>query len=200
MLFRAFLLVVIATCAYYGAKRFGLVGAPDVRLVGATGSEQSVHAQIDGGELTYSVNGPADETYMVFGGSTGGTSFAHGSFSGIELKTILRIKKRFPDFHRCDSAGAPEAKKASEDVNVVANKALMARFKRAMNEAETRERSKGERLCAIVKGHWLTLEQLEMSGTVVTGEQYASMLPGHATKQYFLHLESFDARDCKDAI
>lgn len=200
MIFRALLLVALVACVHYGAKRLGLIGAPEVRIVGAPGSGQEVHAEIDGGKLTYGVNGPAEETYMVFGGDTGGTSFAHGSFNGIELQTILRIRKRHPDFTRCDSAGAPEAKRVSEHVNVVANPALLARFQVAMKEAAGREKSGGERLCATVKGHWLTFEQMEKQGVVVTGEQYAAMLPGHATKQHFLHLESLETRDCKDAI
>lgn len=198
-MFRLLVLVMLATAAYFGAKHFELIGSGNVQLV-HSGADRVVVAHVDDGKVTYSINGPAEETYMVFAGNLGGSSFAHGSFNAIELTTMRRIAKRYPDFHRCDSAGAPEAKKASEYINVVGQRAMMRKLDRAFADAGSRERSGGERLCASVRGNWLTLEQLEKGEHTVTGAQYDSMLPAHAIKQYFLHVETLETRDCKDAI
>ncbi len=195
-------LLMMAGAIYGAARHFGYVGskAGAIELQGS-GPDQVLVAGVDDGfKVTFTVNGPAKETYMVFGGSAGGSSFSHASFSGIELAAIRRIARRYPDFHRCDSPGAPEAKRMAEDVQVVADRATLATLSAAVKDAAARERAGGERLCATIEGQWLTLEQMEKGELRVTGEQYSRMIPGHATKQYFLHLQSLDARDCRESI
>jgi hypothetical protein len=194
---RLVVIALLAACAY-GAYRHYTRPA-DLRVVESAG-ERSVVTRIDAATLTYSINGPADEIYMVFQGDAGKTSFAHASFHAIEAATIRRIKRRYPDYHRCNSPGAPEAKRAAEHINVVGDKAVLQALGRAVAEAGVREASAGERLCVAVTGSWLTFEQLEKDGIVITGAQYASMIPAFATKQYFLHLVTLQPRDCRDAI
>ena len=196
------LALLLVASAYGAARHFGYFGgrSGDIRIEGAPERGKMLVADVDGYKVTYTVNGPAQETYMVFGGDVGGNSFAHGSLSGIELAAIRRIAKRYPDFNRCDSAGAPEAKRLSEQVLVVADRATMGKLQAAVKDARSRERAGGERLCASVQGQWLTLEQMEKGELLVTAEQYNRMIPANATKQYFLYLQSLDARDCKDSI
>ena len=195
------LLLMIAGAIYGAARHFGYVGSkPGAIELQGSGPGQVLVAGVEGSKVTFTVNGPAKETYMVFGGSAGGSSFSHASFSGIELAAIRRIARRYPDFHRCNSPGAPEAKRMAEDVQVVADRATLATLSVAVKAAAARERAGGERLCATIEGQWLTLEQMEKGELRVTGEQYKRMIPGNATKQYFLHLQSLDARDCKGSI
>ena len=189
--------LLIAAAVYGGARHFGYLGRT-LETRGPPGTAQTVVAEVEGGKVTYTVNGPAEETYMVFGGDTAGGSFSHASLTGIELAVVRRIAKRYPDFNRCDSAGAPEAIRSLESVQVVADRAVLAKLAAAVKDAESRQKARGERLCASVQGQWLTLEKMEKGELVVTGEQYGRMVPGNAIKQYFLHLQSLDARDCRD--
>ena len=193
---KLFILAFLLAAAYYGARHFGLVGhGGDLEVTTST-----VRADIDGVKVTYSVNGPAAETYMVMSADTRATSIAQGMFLGLEATAIRSIARRYPDYHRCDSPGAPEAQRLAEHVNVVGDRKVMGLLHRAGLEAESRERGKGERLCAAVKGQWLTFEEAEKGETKLTGEQYRAMTPAHAFKQYFLHLQSLETRDCKDFI
>lgn len=189
--------VLLAICAAGGAHHYGFLAfGGDVKVVG-----EAVHADIDGFSATYSINGPASETYMMLGGRRGGSSFAHASFIGAEVNAIRPVRKRYPDFNRCDSPAAPEVRRIAESIQVVADPRLLSQFSRVMADAASRDQlAGGERLCAAVKGQWLTLEKVERGDTVVTGEEYMKMIPSRSLKQYFLHLQSFETRDCRDSV
>lgn len=201
MKFLIFVIVVVVG-GYFLSQKLGLLpgSGGKVEIVDRGGGKALI-ATVDDGKADFAVGEAAVETYMMFGGDAAGDSASHGSVSGVPLKTAARIMKRYPDFHLCDSPGAAEGKNASEDVKIIAAPGeVRSRLKTLVAEHESRIAAKGERLCAILKGNWLTLNHLEKGGNTITAEQIAAMVPGGATKQYYFHALAVDMRDCKDLM
>lgn len=200
-MYRALFLLVAAALGTLAAFQLGYIGAGGgVRLEGAPGAGQTVIAELDGFSGTYRVSGPAARTYLMFGGGVGVTSFAHINFLGAEEQAMRPLLAKFPDFHKCDSASAPEFIRIAEDINIVGSEKVVGKMYRAMREARSREASRGERLCAKLQGQWLDLVEVRRSdGEVHTAEDYFANVPRRPV-HYFMLLESLQTGDCKDSL
>lgn len=135
--------LAIACFALIAAVKFGFIWqGGGVQLVdGPAGTRTLIADLFDDAKGTFAVEGPADETYMLFFGSVGGSPVAHGQFFGAGLSDGQHLLKRYPDFHRCVEGGAEP----------------------------------------------------------MAGEEFARSYHGRFKKS-FLHLESLETRDCKDAL
>lgn len=151
-------------------------------------------------KATFTVEDPAEETYMLFGGNVGDSTVAHAWLAGLDLATARRIGKKYPDFHMCKSPGALDAIRALRDVQVVADRRTLAKVGAAVKEHEARLGKGAERLCATVRGQRLALESIEIGKRVVTAAEYHKTLAGHAERQVYLHVQELEAHDCKDSL
>ena len=192
------ILLVVAAAAYGGARHMDWV-SPNVQLQGASGSAQVLVADADA-KATFTVTGPAEQTYMLFGGSVNGDVDGHAWLAGLELGDAKRIARRHPDFHLCKSPGAAEAQGLLKDVQMVADRRTVAKLKSAFKDHEQRLGKDAERLCATLRGQWLELDRLEMGGQVMTAEQFRTELRGRATRRVNLHVQSVHAHDCRDSM
>jgi hypothetical protein len=188
-----------ACFALLGAYQFGWIGqGGGVKVVEGAAGAKTVVADLDDGVGTFSIESPADETYMLFFGSLG-SPVSHGQFFGASLSEGQALLKRYPDFHRCDSPSAREFVRIAENVFVVAKPSLVGQLHRALIKARQRDDERGERLCARMRGNWLMLQQVETPEGIRTLEEFARSYHGRF-KKYFLQLESLDVRDCKDVV
>lgn len=191
------ILVVIVAAGYFVYSRYyqGEVTVQD----GAVSKEGAIISVAAGGEKrNYTAGQRFEATYMLFGADQ--VKEAEGFLSGIPLDRARRLYKKYPDFHRCDSAGAKEAQAMDESILVIPSE---TRLRNQLNsvavEFDKRIREKGERLCVKMGGLAMTLESIEKGGTVMTSEEIKSNLPPNAITDYVL-LEQLESMDCKPLL
>ena len=190
------MLLVFAAAAYYGARQMEWV-SPSFELQGPPGPGQVLVADA-AGKATFTVLGPAEQTYMLFGGTASSNADSHAMVFGLELDEVRRIARRHPDFYMCNSPGASEAQGLLKSVEMVADRRTVSKVKDGLKEHEKRLGGGDRRLCATLRGQWLALEKLEMWGQVHTPEDFPKMLPGYGGRRVNVHVQSVEVSDCAE--
>jgi len=191
------IVAVLVAAGYFGWQKFGGGYAKVIERGGA----KVLVASLDGGEAEFQLGTEGEETYMVFGAGAGGDFSSDGWIAGIPVKVAARLKQRYPDFTRCDSAGAKEAESRIEDIKVVAGKsAHRSALKKIASEFTSRIEANGERLCVTVRGTWLALLSSEKGGERLTYEQMKKIFPAQALQGAHVLPSGFELRDCKELI
>lgn len=147
----------------------------DPRGVGTRVEGRAVVRTSDGVETRFTRVGALDETWMLFGGDATQRrgSLTHATTSGLPIRHARVIAARYPDFHRCSSPGAAQAKNFIENVAFVAtDRAARDTLGEALALFQERLGQNGDRTCVRVKGAPLVLDsvRLEHDGRDVTGE------------------------------
>ena len=142
---------------------------------------------------------PISETYMVFGGQHMKHKNAIGSvtLAAISMTDAIPIYERYPDFHRCASPGAARAKKAVNQMNIVAaDSDVLDTLKAVLSEHNDSIRQGGDRVCVRLDG-----AVLEMTAAVVreADEDIMGKLPRQARSNYF-YVESAEIVDAQSAL
>jgi hypothetical protein len=125
---------------------------------------------IDGRWLTVTSGGlgalfergdPYSETYIIFGGSQAGFGFVcDAGIAGIELQGAAWLARQYPDFYRCNSPGAAQAKDMMKDLRLLAADQKVRRaLRKAIRHHETAIASSGDRVCVALSGERLDLNE-----------------------------------------
>jgi hypothetical protein len=156
---------------------------------------------VDAGDLDvyFELIEPISETYMVFGGQHVKHNNAVGSvtLATLSMADAILIYDRYPDFHRCSSPGAVQAKKAVNQMNIVAaDSDVLEALKAVLSEHNDSIRQGGDRVCVRLDG-----AVLEMTAAVVRAadEDIMDDLPRQARTNFF-YVESAEIVDAQSAL
>lgn len=151
-----------------------------------------------GGTATFNLGEGFDETYMLLGASQGcgDSRGACGSLSVLPLGVATGLARRYPDFRRCASPGAREAKANLTSLQLLVPDRRTPRVLQAIaQDSERRVRESGEWMCVSLSGSYAEFVQVDVGGAVLT----ASMVPtppAGAIKQYFVLPKSLTPMEC----
>jgi hypothetical protein len=139
------------------------------------------------------------ETYMVFGGGQmrHRNSFSKITLSTISMQDVRPIYENYPDFHKCASPGAAQAKDAIGRMNIVpADSSVLNSLEEVLSEHETSFKEGGDRVCVQLEG-----KMLEMTSVIVrkVDEDIIDQLPKQTREDYFL-VESVEIVDTREAL
>jgi hypothetical protein len=126
-------------------------------------------------EARFSRGAPVSTSYMVFGGLNDRhpNALQDAHLATLEMRHAQLIHATYPDFHRCSSPGAAQAKRYVEDFSVIGAGGSEARaLRRVVDLHGERVASGGERTCVSLEGAELQLESvvLRADGRDVTQE------------------------------
>lgn len=159
---RLFLIAILACAAWFVTNHVDIsIGSG----VGTTVQGRRVIREAGQLEASFSKYGSLDETYMLFGGNTDEhpNSLTHAIVAGLPMRHARAISASYPDFHRCASPGAAQAKSFVENLSVVAaNRASRNTLDEAVRLFHERVRAGGERTCIRVSGAPLSLDSVRV--------------------------------------
>lgn len=158
---RIFALVAIGVCAYWLIDNFAAGGA------GVTVEGREVALETADLDVRFSRLGSFSEAYMVFGGNNEQprNSLSHATLAALAMRHAELIYQTYPDFHRCSSPGAAQAKRWVETLNLVATTRAVERvLVEAVDVHAERVRDNGERTCVSLAGAPLSLESVRTRG------------------------------------
>jgi hypothetical protein len=160
------------------------------------------HTVVDADEIEvrFLRAGAASESLMVFGGTAERrrNSFTDATMSTLESYQARAISQRYPDFHKCASPGAAQAKRLIETTHfVAANGGIRRKLAKAVEEHDRRVGSGGDRMCVGVRGQELVLDSIRVkeNGMDIT-QQFAP----HFAGSQFLLAESVETPDCRTLL
>ena len=166
------------------------------RIVDGPGPRKLV-ARINGAENQYIIEDRVEQTFMLFGADPDqekNGALANAWLSVISLDAARKLKKKYPDFHRCHSPGASEAQAVEASLYLLTdNGDLDGRLDDIADDFQDRMRSKGDRLCVTVTGSTLRLHR-----TVQNGAEVKNVFTGGTPR--FVLLDGVTKQDCKDLL
>lgn len=156
---------------------------------------------VDAGDLDvyFELTQSFSETYMIFGGQRLNHKNAIGSvtLSAIGMADAIPIYERYPDFTRCSSPGAAQAKNAVNQMNLVAaDSDVLDTLKEVLSEHNHSIRQGGDRVCVKLDG-----AVIEMTAAVIRAadEDIMGQLPRQARANYF-YVEYAEIVDAQSAL
>jgi hypothetical protein len=156
---RIFALVAIGVCVYW------LIDTIHASNAGVTVEGREVRLETADFDVRFSRLGSFSEAYMVFGGNNEQprNSLSHATLAALAMRHAELIHQTYPDFHRCNSPGAAQAKRWIETLNLVATTRAVERvLVDAVDVHAERVREGGERTCVSLAGAPLSLESVRM--------------------------------------
>lgn len=126
-------------------------------------------------ELRFSRTGDLSESFMVFGGDNDQrkNSMTHVTLSGLAMPHVKTIHESYPDFHRCNSPGAPQAQRLTETMSLIgADQGAQGALVDVVSLYKKRVRGDGEQTCVTLTGAQLDLDSVRLrhDGTDITRE------------------------------
>ena len=156
---------------------------------------------VDAGDLDvyFMLNESFSETYMVFGGQklTHKNAIGNVTLAAIGMADAIPIYERYPDFHRCSSPGAAQAKNAVNQMNIVAaDSDVLDTLKEVLSDHNDSIRQGGDRVCVKLDG-----AVIEMTAAVVRAvdEDILGKLPRQARSNFF-YVEYAEIVDAQSAL
>jgi hypothetical protein len=201
-----FSLVVIAVIWVLLAK-LGVVAAPPLPGTGAVFAGDSgvredgemVFVRDDHFEGRYRVTGDLSGDFMVFGGGAMGDQATGHSVVSLMAKSDVRsIAAIYPDFDKCKSDGAPEAKAAMRGYTFFGADAATRRMLQDLPGASLNEiRKNRAHICAHIDGSTLSLVDMKM---IDSGEDVTSKLPALIQRVEFALAREAEQIDCAQVL
>jgi hypothetical protein len=189
-------LIVLGALGFY-FYRNGIPGMGPKIDMAADGSSLKL-ATAQGGTATFNIGDRFEGTYMLFGASEGcrDSRGSCGTLGVLPIGIATTIARRYPDFHRCASAGAREGKANTYSLELLVPDAKTQRvLKETAQDFERRMRESGNRLCVTLSGNYVDFVQAEMGGATITAAQVPQP-PAGALKQYFVLPKSVESHEC----
>jgi hypothetical protein len=152
-----------------------LVNRLDAAPQGVAVNGSQVVVQTDDVEATFRRLAPVSESYMIFGGNNDQqrNSMVHALVAGLPMPRARAIHASYPDFHRCASSGAAQAKQSIESMQMIGTtRAARNALIEAVDLHAERIRSGGDRTCLTFSGAELMLDSIHLrhDGQDVTRE------------------------------
>ena len=153
-------ILVVAAAAWFGIRQILSSKGPDLTIDGdevllATGDL----------DVRFAKGKPFDDTYMVFGGGhlDHRNAIANVTLAGLSLRDAKPIYQRYPDFHRCASPGAMQAKDKVVQLDMVpVDTEALTILRSSLEEFEDNIRNGGDRVCVRLQGSRMTLTSAEV--------------------------------------
>jgi hypothetical protein len=178
---------------------YGLVNAIDpgaaVRIEG-----RNVIVRTDDFEARFARLAPFSDSYMVFGGLNDQpkNSLTHATVATLAMRHAEAIHQRYPDFHRCSSPGAAQAKRWIEQMDFIgANRRTRKALVDVIDRHERSLRSGGDRVCLRVSGAELALESLKLRAD---GSDVTQQFQPAFRRSHFYLAEDVAIPDCQIAL
>ena len=192
---KTLLFLILAAAGAYALVNHVSVSSGNVRTEGR-------YTIVDTGEIEvrFLRAGSASESFMVFGGTAERhtNSFTDATMSTLDSYQARAISQRHPDFHRCASPGAAQAKRLIETTHFVApSGGIQRKLRGAVEEHERRVGNSGDRMCVNVRGHELVLDSIRVKQN---GMDLTSQFAPHFRGSQFLLAESVETPDCRTLL
>jgi hypothetical protein len=157
------------------AGSWWLVNRLEAAPQGVVVNGNQVVVQTDDIEATFRRIAPVFASYMVFGGNNDQrqNSMVHALVAGLPMPKARAIHASYPDFHRCASPGAAQAKQSIESMQMIGTtRAARSALIEAVDLHAERIRSGGDRTCLTFSGAELMLDSIHLrrDGQDVTQE------------------------------
>ena len=147
-------------------------------------------------EMTFRKVGPLSGSFMVFGGNNDQhrNLATHAVVAGLPMQQARAIHSSWPDFHRCASPGAAQAKRYIEDLSLIAStRAARDTLVDVVDLHTERIRSGGDRTCLTVAGERLMLESVRLRQN---GENLTQEVGRAFSRSHFYLAEQVEIPDC----
>lgn len=153
--------------------------------------------QTDDLEVRFDRYGAVSETYMLFGGLDGEmkNSISNVFLSGLAIRHASFISQRYPEFYKCSSPGAAQAKQLIEDMALIAaDGSTRDTLKQAVALHEDSIASGGDRTCLSFRGEQISLRSAKHreGGFDLTSD----IAKGYRKTDFFFVSEA-EISDCK---
>jgi hypothetical protein len=148
-------------------------------------------------EVRFSRVGDLSESFMVFGGDNDQrkNSMTHVTLSALAMPHVMMISQSYPDFHRCESPGAPQAQSLTETMSLIgADRGAQSALIDMVDLHKKRVGGSGERTCVTLTGAQLELESVRLrhDGTDITRE----VRPALRHTRFYV-VDTVEAPDCQ---
>jgi len=176
--------------------------ALDPRGVGTRVEGREVVRESDRIEARFTKLAPLDESYMLFGGDATQreNQINHAIVAGLATHHARFIALRHPDFHRCSSPGASQAKRLIEAMSIVAaDRAALRELQRAVKLFDDGLRTGGDRTCIHVTGSALTLDSVHLD-LGETREDLTETFAAASSQTSFVLAKSVEIEDCQTLL
>lgn len=179
------MLIILALIAGAGYWYQNVYSAPKILVAGNT-----LEYRRGGKVASYDIQRAFSESYMVFGALGSADDLKQAWFAGIPIEKARNLSARFPDFVKCHSKGAAEAKASVVSLDLLTEDQLVRKdFEAAAKEFDRRMHEKENRLCLRLKGRLLNFDGLQV------GEQQVNFTDSRSSVQRLL-VDRFEAVDC----
>jgi hypothetical protein len=133
---------------------------------------------------------------MVFGGTNDPhrNGLTHALVAGLPMPQARAIHASYPDFHRCASQGASQAKRLVEEMSLIATtRAARDALIEVVDLHDERVRSGGDRTCLTVSGAQLMLDSIHLRQD---GRDITQDVSKHFSRTRFFLAEQVEIPDC----
>ncbi len=147
-------------------------------------------------EATFRRLVPVSQSYMVFGGNNDQhrNGLTHALVAGLPMSHARAIHASYPDFHRCASPGASQAKRLIEDMSLIATtRAARDALIEVVNLHDERIRAGGDRTCLTLSGAQLMLDSIHLRQD---GQDVTHEVGRHFSRSHFYLAEQVEIPDC----
>jgi hypothetical protein len=156
---RVFALVAIGCAAY------ALLNRIDASSHGVNVEGREVRVETADLDARFSRIGALSDSYMLFGGTNRQprNSVGHATLAALAMRHAEEIHQSYPDFDRCSSPGAAQAKQWLETMTMIAaTRSAEKVLVKAIDLHAERVRGNGERTCVSISGAPLSLESVSL--------------------------------------
>jgi hypothetical protein len=187
-------LLLVIGAIYFAANRIDIFGSGP-RIDGNRVTVETADL-----ELHFQSRGSVANSYMVFGGTVvpGPNGLGDVAISTLPMDRARSISRSYPDFHRCKSPGAAQAKRFMESTTFfAADRSTRSALEQAIALHDERVRSGGERTCVSVNGVDLRTESIRVrqDGSDIT-QQFSRILD----RSRLVLAKSADVVDCRTML
>ncbi len=151
-------------------------------------------------EVRFARRGAFDSEHMVFGGlnTEPHNTLSNATLSVLDMTHARAISQSFPDFHRCDSRGAPQAKRRMHEVHIIG---IDGRTRDSLHDVVDlhmkRVRESGARTCVALSGEQLVLTSVKL---IETGRDVSAQTLSGFREAEFLLAKTVETPDCETLL
>jgi hypothetical protein len=190
----------LVTFALLAAAGYLLVGRLSLGSAGITLDGQQVLVETSDFEVRFTRVGHLSGSYMVFGGNNERptNSVTHAIMATLGMHHAKFIAESYPDFHRCASPGAAQAKRLIEDMSFIgATRNAQRALAKVVDLHTKRIRSGGDRTCVSVSGAELMLDSMHLKHD---GRDVTRDFAGAFKHSRFYLAEDVEIPDCQTLL
>ncbi len=188
------LFAAILAAIYFMVNHIGLLGS------GLREDSQHVIVKTEDLEFRFEKGDSVVTSYMLFGGSLASdrNSFSDVGMATLDERSVRAYSGRYPDFFKCSSPAAAQAKQHVESMMFIASSdSARSALREAVSLHDERVRSDGERTCIAVRGIELQPGSIHRTED---GSDMTSQLGGALRRSKLVLARSASVVDCRTLL